>query len=1189
MGCDKRIGTKATSDYDKRTTQTPGETRQHTVFVFVTPRRWRHKARWLRGKQALGDWLDVKAIDTDDLEQWLENRPAVALAFSEELGESGPGVESVGRYWDAWRSQSQPKITGDALLTGRTDVASGLLARLRRALAEQAVPETLVVRGDSVDEAVAFICAVTTSDERLGGRTAVVTAGSGWRYIERQTDVRIAVIAHHEAARTRSPRERLLTIIPASLTSPRSRQDDDPIELKRPLANDFLQALIDIGVEPSDATRQARSCGRSWSVWRRRQATNPSIRHPHWLERPEARRLGLLCLLDDWDEKREFDRAAISRIAGADYGDIERDLFTLASLDDAPVLHIGSVWKAKAPLELLELYGERLTRSEIERFLSFGEELLNTPDPRMELPVDHRYMAALHGKTPPYSERLIESVVTTLAKLAARGDELPSLAALDIADRVSNTVANVLRDADATRWLSLSHHLPDLAEAAPDAFLSAVEYDLRQPYPSLEALFSDTMGDPLFGRTYHTGLLWALERLAWAPRWFPRVALILARLTRFSLPENLGNRPSRSLRGLFDPDRPQTTADIADRLAVIDSVLRQIPDAGYELVAEMISGDLRLGAHSVSPRWRDYDAGTAIRPDPVEIRGFMVDISDRRFALSSGEPERIASLIEDIPFRATDLVDRAIALAEPFTTEAADDNARNILRRSLRKQLHWYRNHGDDESADLATSIAALDQLYERLAPTDPVTRDLWLFADHWVEPHVRVQDATAEDTGLRIADLRADALQEVMSTQGWDGLERLARECRAPMVVGLTLGEFRIGSIDWIDKLRARSEDAILTRDAALRALISGLLRGLPTDQVIEILSAAVESHWSTERRVDLFALARVERPIWQLAQTFGTEVFNGYWQTVSADGLYIRDDGERDEALRYLLTVGRPGAALSVCRFAIKRTDPALLLDIATAALSDDSPDFSKLDRWHWNELIERVESDQNIDQRRLFQLEAAIVPSLDSTLERRTKPRLIFRELMTNPTMFAQLVSWVYKRDDGSEGDADNVDDLTFERALKLLEACGVPPGTDADGVTNADEFHEFIASALDECTRLWRQKKGEFVLGEILAYAPADPDDRWPNGMVCEVLDRPEADEMRRGFKRGIFAKRGVTSRGIYDGGEQERALAGQFTRDAERLRSKFPRVSRMLDQISHDYLTESRHHDIDADLTMEDGP
>jgi hypothetical protein len=88
----------------------------------------------------------------------------------------------------------------------------------------------------------------------------------------------------------------------------------------------------------------------------------------------------------------------------------------------------------------------------------------------------------------------------------------------------------LLDDADWLRWASLSGHLPDFAEAAPDEFLQVVEADLRQSAPELFRLFEQE-GGGIFGSSPHTGLLWSLEVLAWEPKFLGTVASTLLVMT----------------------------------------------------------------------------------------------------------------------------------------------------------------------------------------------------------------------------------------------------------------------------------------------------------------------------------------------------------------------------------------------------------------------------------------------------------------------------------------------------------------------------------------------------------------------------------------------------------------------------------------------------------------------------------
>jgi hypothetical protein len=98
-----------------------------------------------------------------------------------------------------------------------------------------------------------------------------------------------------------------------------------------------------------------------------------------------------------------------------------------------------------------------------------------------------------------------------------------------------------LLKADGVRWLSLAALLPDLAEAAPEVFLKCIDVSLAESDATVTRLLTETSGSGSMGQCWHAGLLWALERLAWAPQRLTRIALLLARFAHTEIKGNWGN------------------------------------------------------------------------------------------------------------------------------------------------------------------------------------------------------------------------------------------------------------------------------------------------------------------------------------------------------------------------------------------------------------------------------------------------------------------------------------------------------------------------------------------------------------------------------------------------------------------------------------------------------------------------
>jgi hypothetical protein len=289
MSCRGDVGTKANEDYDKRLDEMNASDRATRTYVSVTARKWNNRSKWRAEKKLLGDWADVRAYDAHDLEEWLEQSPAVALEFSESLGLSGAAVESISRYWSSWSSQSDPMISTEAILTGRNDAAEDLSKRAKKHLTEYA-NAPLSVKADSVEEAVAFIAASFLEHDELSTVSVVVTEESGWRFVDKNEQIRIAIAARPEIARSPSSRDELLIVVPYAsgdmsghFQGVAGKADDVTARLERPDHTEFDEALKTLGFDENDARRLSSTCGRSWTVFRRNYARNPAIRRPAWL------------------------------------------------------------------------------------------------------------------------------------------------------------------------------------------------------------------------------------------------------------------------------------------------------------------------------------------------------------------------------------------------------------------------------------------------------------------------------------------------------------------------------------------------------------------------------------------------------------------------------------------------------------------------------------------------------------------------------------------------------------------------------------------------------------------------------------------------------------------------------------------------------------------------------------------
>lgn len=1184
IGCNQDPTSKANGDYQKRSTQDGVEDRASATFIFVTPRRWTGKTSWIAEQCAKGDWANVRAYDADDLEQWLEYNPSVALQFSEELGLSGGGVQSLSRYWQVWSQQCNPAITTDALFIDRIQIRDNLIGKIQTGLAQQNAIPHLTIRADSVEEAAAFAVATLKHAGGLADQALVVTTPDGWRFVEANQQLKVVIAARTEVAATPTLRAGLQVIIPHAAGDVAGKPQGEEVLLERPNIYEFKKALIVIGMEESDAKRYALSTGRSWTVLRRQCATNPAIRRPVWLDVSQAESLSLLCLLGAWNGGKEADRQMVERLAAKPYEEVERNLRQLAQLDDAPLLSIGTVWKAKSPLELLNLFGDCITRSELDRFFAIAREMLTVTDPQLELPDEKRYAAAMYGKVHPYSSLLFESVCDALMKLAVRGPEQQGLRALEIEARVEQLVRELLDNASAERWLSLKSYLPTLAEAAPTVFLNAVEKSLRLPDAPVTKLLTESSASGIWGRCWHAGLLWALETLAWAPNLLTRVALVLAQLCHVPVKGNWGNQPSSSLFGIFRSWLPQTAAGLSERIKVLDLLILRDSEVALGILKKLTAPGQQRATPAERPKWREDDAGAGRGASQTENYEMYVAARERLFKMSENNASVIIGLWENISRAEPKNVGQALILMEPFTLLTGNDQDREILRKALRQTIHWHRNYDKTQVTELEKWLLPIEELYKKLAPIDLVRRHCWLFNSHWVDFPER---DPVEEKGDMLAQVRTAALMEIRQNLGMAGIESLISACAEPGTVGATLARMDCDGVLWPEWIVEKGAD--FTPGVHMTWCISSFLCALPAPCAVELLQTVIkladEQGWEVAKRVRLLVLARPEQETWQLVLGCGSEVDAAYWAVVRLNIRSHQDDVELTFVLHRLLGANRPRTALQYCQYSLESVDPKLLYLILQKFMAGQEPEGKMLEPWHLGKMFERLEGSCEIEKMALIQLEFGLFSLLGYGEE--AKATALYVGLMTEPVIFSELICLLYKPEHGDRDEPiTEATQAAAHCAWEILHACKRQPGTQADGSIDHDAFTQFIDAARELCRQKDRLTMCEQTLGQILAHAPSDEDGTWPFLPAREVLDHMDMEEMRKGFSIGLFNKRGGTSRSPWEGGDQERNLSVTYRSQAERVQYSHPCVAATLEKLAKSYEDDGKQEDIEANLRKE---
>lgn len=794
-------------------------------------------------------------------------------------------------------------------------------------------------------------------------------------------------------------------------------------------------------------------------------------------------------------------------------------------------------------------------------------------------------MANVLGKARSYSGALLSGLGDALCILSVHGAEIcGDRLDIDLGYRAGWVVRSLLSESDDERWLTIRGHLRTLAEASPSSFLDCLEDELRKADPPIKAIMGTT-GGAGSGECLRTNLLWALEQLAWHPAHFSRVAEIVFGLRRVEVEDNWSNSPKSTARSLFLAWLPATSLPIAERLRVLRKLSDRFRGPAIDVCISLLpGGGPGFASRTVRPQWRQLDAEV---PEPTngDVRDAAVEASRLLLDLAPYSKTELRQAIEVATRLHPDDLSRLVAEVERWASEASDDDTAE-LRHDLRRRdvMRAYQEHDDEE--DL---VAALHRMEAALEPIDPRARNRWLFQNSHVEWRALVESEEQgrmswQERNALVEEKRREAISDIRRECGEDAIFPFALSVEAPELVAQVLAPQDANvevAAGWARAALERKPSA--ASDTFLRQVLwSAGWNDLSA--LTDVLSQ--EGLLKADEQRQRFAEHLPGRPVgWQVAEAIGDDVASAYWNTVH---IRVWDDTDAEDieyAVSKLLEVQRPRAAFSAMEFVRDRLPAESWVRILQAIAQGEEPDGPFPSAYNLDEVLEYLDASDEVSNEQIANLELPFVPILCRYGHRSHKRKLaIHLELACDPALFVQLLTWHYKRRDGAT--ENEQEELSAERreflaqlAYHALQGWREVPGAREDGGIDGDEFTTWASNALQQAADVDRKEVAETHIGALLArLARRRSWDEWLPGCVLDFLDRPENGGLRERFDLGVRNARGVTSRGPYDGGEQERKLAGRYRDLASRYGNSHPRVSAMLISIAEGYEWDGRRQD-----------
>ena len=533
----------------------------------------------------------------------------------------------------------------------------------------------------------------------------------------------------------------------------------------------------------------------------RLQSSDKHQTNSDWNQHEYASELAIANLLGAWNELNKADLQIARQLANEeDYAKWIPKLREMLQQAISPVTFMNGRWQVMDRKGMWQALGGRVFDDTLDALKQCVITVLSERDPRFDLPPDKRFAANIYLKIPKYSNGLRKGLAETLALLGTNPGALTNFSPQHQGCKPKDTavlaVREIFENADWVLWGSLNDLLPTLAEAAPNEFLDAVENALDQSPCPFEELFSQE-GAPITGSNYMTGLLWALETLAWDVDYLVRVCVILSDLATRDFGGPWSNRPANSLTTILLPWLPQTTAPMVKRRVAVETLRTEFPAVAWNLLSNLLSEQHQISSGTRKPEWQNtIPDDWEDRVTQEEHRKQITSYAEMAVSIASNDIDKLAQLIGDLDSLPKSSLDKLLEHLSSADICGKSEDQRLKLWSQLTELASRHRRFSNEEWAFDGECVSRIEDVATKLAPENPFHlhrrlfshNDLALYEGTWGDPQ---QEQKLDQHRQKLNQRRQQAIKEILAYGGIDMVLQFAESVESSWDVGPFPGNY--------------------------------------------------------------------------------------------------------------------------------------------------------------------------------------------------------------------------------------------------------------------------------------------------------------------------------------------------------------------------------------------------------------
>lgn len=875
----------------------------------------------------------------------------------------------------------------------------------------------------------------------------------------------------------------------------------------------------------------------------------------------------LLC--GKWTES-DGDKLIIEELSGVDYHTFNSDILSLTLGENPYIIKVDNrsevIFQLANIDEAWDTLENKVSNELWTKFVELFHMVLIEEEPLFYESLEKNTILSPFISKSGWSKVLKQGMIRTLIMRACyfQNNEYQM--------NVNHIVKNVLDTIDTKeKWTCISQYFTDLCEAAPSEVINKLEIELKNPSGMIE-LFMANSGDILFGKNYYTHILWAIEQLLLQKKYAIRAINFLWQINELNIGYKISNSPKNILITTFCPWYNVSVLTVDEKIKNISNALEKFNNVWEIVYAELPSNSGSICSSLNIPKYRLTDDVPIIEANDTkktytEFLNICVDWAE---CLS----ERWVKIIDRLTNYDLDTIRNVLEKLVNEVRTMSDDNAVEV-KNKLRRIIYRHRYFCNSNWTMPESCLLLFDNCLNKIKLNDPIYEYLYLFSKPYDFPLLH-PDPYNDDYRSNYRENNLIKKENEIRK----GLKKYKDEClnlKKLVELSCQVAESTIGT--YVAKYYCDEEyneeiiELLLAADTSGKIVfdyMAYLTKENNNTDIIEKVLKVVKKYNNNSLIVNLLKLSPLDRREQSLIALEDEDIKKEFWSTHR----------------RCLIDMDR-----ETCLWALSECIKYGSMSVYVEMLYDAKEIIPSIEIY--NSLIQLKESiitgRKKGEVIQSYFLEEILYIMKNEYIDDDIKcidiahVEIIFRNILDwehmyftkhiikkNPTVYAELISIIYKKDNSDDTIVDNDNSKLANSVYDLFCKAKFCPAEE-QGIVDLNNLIKWIEDFKVVLENQGQKSLFGRMLGRLLAYSPVGKDNLMPSESVRAIIEDLNDQSLNDAYVISELNKRGVYSS---SDGKSEKELSQKYQKNADGLRNEYPITATIFDRISDKYHLES---------------